>query len=161
MERRNFLRGLFSIAAVPSICTTKISENIKSKNTDINFSNVKMDGTFDEWVESVRTEVERLLKPVNQGDEKYIVKIESSYWDVKKSISAKSIIVSNNYGDYLGWFGLSKEEFNHCAKQPKKYLTRLVQVRFIDMLWSMDNYIADRFHLLKRFDPDYKVTQYA
>lgn len=159
MKRRNFLKSLFGVVVIPSICTAKLPKHTKSKNVDIDFNNVNINGTFDEWVESIRAEVQRLLKPINQGDEKYIIKTKASYWGNGKSIPAKSIIVSDKYID-LGWFSLAKCEFK-STRHRKKHLTRLVQVRFIDMLWSMNSLIVYRYNVLKRFDPRYKVEDYA
>jgi len=139
MERRNFLKGLFGIVAVPSVCFAESLKYIKPKNIDINFNNININGTFDEWIESIRTEVERLLKPINKDDKfygKYTVRVEPTYWGINRTMPAKAIIVSGEYRKCYSYFSLAEMEFKHNRRDKKrKYgLTRLVSVRFIDIL---------------------------
>lgn len=160
MKRRNFLKGLFGVAAIPSICTAKLPKSTWSKDIDINFDNININGTFNEWVESIRAEVERLLKPVNQDDEKYLVVVKPCDWGVKRSIPAKAVVIKDGYRVYT-YFSLAEMEFNKHTKYRKKHLTRLIECRFIDMTWSINGIIQENIKLLKRFDPKYRVENYA
>ena len=157
MKRRNFLKSVLGVAVAPSICAAKLSRSTKLKGVDINFDNIKINGTFDEWVESIRAEADRLLKPVKKGDEEYIVKAEFSSWGYK--MPARSIVVSDGYRN-LGWFSIAEFEFER-NKRNKKRLRQLIRVRFIDMLWSINAKIVEDYRLLKRFDPKYRIELHA
>ncbi len=171
MERREFLKAIASIAAVPAICTTGLSKIIgtsdtKSNFTEINFDNIKTTGTFDEWIESIRTEIERMLAGENHGDSIYSVEVRSSDWGVgKESLPAKAIVIMYaGIGDMvifespreITYFDFAKFEFEHNKTCPEG-LKNLVTVRFIDMQWSLENQRERYFKLLRRFDPKHKT----
>ena len=158
MERRNFLKSLLGVMAIPSIITAKPLKRSKHLSTYINFGNIKMGDTFDEWIESIRAEVGRLLEPVGDEFEKYIVVARFTRWGPK--IPAMAIVVRDNYRD-LAYFSLAEMEFNRYTKQRKKYLTNLVSVRFMDMLWGLNTILVENHRLLTKFDPKYKVEFYA
>lgn len=170
MKRRNFLKSLFGVVAVPSLCTAKLLKNNESKNVGIgliNFDSIKINGTFDEWIESIRTEVERLLVAKNKYDNVYSVSVKPDDWGLEKirSIPAKMILIAHvgirgltifDSARNIVYFSLAKFEFKH-NKHSKKGLTSLVNVRFIDMMWSLEDRRENLFKLLKRLDPKHET----
>lgn len=185
MKRRKFLKGLFGILAVPTISIAKLSRGIntpsvKSKNI-INFNNIKVNGVFNEWIESIRIEIKRLLAPVNKYDNMYSVSIKPDDWgyefcDIywvkhlkkKYTLPAKMIVIQHigimgltTFDDArnITYFGFAKHEFEHkrFGMGNRKYLKNLVNTRFNSMLWSLEDQREKNFKLLRKFDPKHET----
>ena len=181
MKRREFLKTTLGIAAVPAICVAKLSKDanvysIKSDSfklsffddsTRINFDNIKITGTFNEWIKSIRAEIERVLTNTNcGGEETYSVEVRPSDWGTKKDpMPAKAIVIMYTgitgmtifaFPREITHFSFAECEFKHKKARPE-YLKTLVNVRFIDMLWSLEDQREKRFKLLRKFDSTHKT----
>ena len=159
MKRRNFLKSVLGVAVAPSICAARSSKQFKFPPTGINFNAIKINGTFDEWIESIRVEVERLFGSTKKRNERYLVTTKWSTWGYKTP--SRLIIISDFYNKNIGWFSFAEHEFKRKERNRQKNLTRLVEVRFIDMIWSLHDHIIDHYKVLKRFDPNYRVENYG
>lgn len=169
MKRREFLKAVTGIVAIPTICTTTLSKNINTfnNNTGINFDNIKTTGTFDQWIESIRTEIQRMLVSKNHGDNTYSVEIKSSNWGTKKDpVPAKAIVIMYTgivnlttfvFPREMTYFSFAKCEFKRAKANPK-WLKSLVTVRFVNMQWSLEDQRERYFKLLRRFDPKHETS---
>lgn len=172
MKRREFLKMLSGILVVPTVCIATQSKNIdilnaKLDSVSINFNNIKIDGTFDEWIESIKVEVQKMLICTDYGCNTYSVEIRPDDWGKEEYglIPAKQIVIVytgiKGVADFdfpkdITYFGFAKKEFE-CCKVSSKYLKNLVNVRFWNMQWGLENKRENYFMLLRRFNPKHET----
>ena len=169
MNRRGFLKTVLGTTAACTAYPVKLLGNARvfnpgSCSNDINFNNIKTTGTFNEWIESIRTEIERLLTRTNDNWDTYTVETTCCDWGYcnpgghRKSIPAAAIAIKRNGQDVISCsFGRMEFDHKNFGKGDKKYLKSLVSVRFIDMLWSIEAMRECDFRLLRRFGPKHKT----
>jgi len=122
---------------------------------EINTDNIKIDGTFDEWIESIKVEIERLLAPKDDKDDKddkYVVEVlDAPAW----SENSGPIKVINIHD--ITYFSFGEKEFERARDCSQKSLESLLKVRFVDAVWSIEAIREDYFRLLRRFDPKHET----
>lgn len=127
----------------------------------INHDNIKINGTFEEWIKSIAKEIKRLLAvkskepDEDQFNFKYIIKIESSDWSPEQngSMPAFMIIISLG-GHYLEtYFSFAEIEWDRNHKNPKR-LQKIFDVRFMNCIRSLHNAVREQVILLKRLGID-------
>ena len=175
MKRRNFLKTVIWVLSIPAtLCSAKtnqhrkpITRKIKKTTSNlINHNNIKINGTFEEWIQSIVKEVRRLLTVKSKEPDaywfrdNYDVCIDS--WKWKKDIPARGILIyKGKEKRIMGYFSFAEVEFNKNRKNPK-WLRNLLNVRFIDCIWSMYDMGREHTIFLKKFGIDCSIpyTEY-
>jgi len=120
-------------------------------NNSLSHDNIKIDGTFEEWVESIAKEIERSLavKSKESDAEQYevncITKITPNHWigDPGEELPALEITVymkgqiPTNVGwedQKIGSLGFCKAWFDR--DHHPKTLRRQLEVAYIDFMWG-------------------------
>ena len=138
MKRRNFLKSLLGASTVPFMCNAKF---LKAKyvkcSINMNPDNIKTNGTFDEWIESIRAEADRLLNSnLKKGDEKYLVDTKWCTWGYE--MPARAITIKNEFNKEYTYFSYAKFEFDRDqSKLRRKFLINLAKIRFEDAIASV------------------------
>jgi len=180
-NRRSFLKtiaGFFTLPAGLSLAKSKQKtlEKATRKTTQhfsfqynyekFNCENLKTNGTFRQWVDSIAKEIERLLAAEsNEPDAcgfglKYDVEVKPCEWNPgqKDNVPALAVVI------YLGKissqdiflansFSFAKMEWERNCKSPKG-LQQLARVRFIDCIWSLYDLIREQVIMMKKFGID-------
>ena len=118
-----------------------------------NYDNITVGTCFDDWVKSICTEVNRILSDFATA------KINMDYWqpESKDPIPARAMYLDS--GPSIFSLGFAEFEYNKYDGHVKKSLAllKLLQVRLIDALWSVEDYREELFILLQQFDPEHKT----
>lgn len=166
MKRRNFLKAMVGISAVPTTsCLARSSFNRNTfyhhSSTLINHDNIKINGTFEEWIKSIEKETERLLATKSKELDAdwfkpyYNVKTESCDWSPKQDGSMPAFMIQVYVGSYglMVSFSFAKCEWDRNCKSPKA-LQSMLNIRFIDFVWSVYHAVREQVILLKGLDID-------
>lgn len=118
-----------------------------------NYDNVVVGTCFDEWIESICAEVNRVFS-MDRDTPLREVKIESTDWGNNKAgelIEARSISAGNFH------LSFAKFEYDKYIKKSSN-LEQLLSMRLIDALWSLEDLREIMFEMLRQFDPEWKTT---
>ena len=153
MKRRNFLKIVTGLLAVPTtMCSAKSTQKSSLCNTgSFSHDNIKVDGTFEEWVDSIAKEIERSLAVKSKEPDADWYEVEcvtktmlDCCYEDGEQVEWLTIIVymkgqiSTNTGwedQEIGRIGFLKNWFdrNHHPKT----LRRTLEVRYIDFMWCL------------------------
>ena len=147
---------------------------MKPPNIKINSYNIKTDGTFIQWIESIRTEVDRLLNSnLKKDDGEYFVFVKDDEWVGESSdflpaeavlkkdksghykyiLPAKKISINDEFGNEYISFSLAEFEFDaDQSKLRRKYLINLTKIRFQDAIGYVTNKCVKYYKLLDRLN---------
>lgn len=119
-----------------------------------NYDNVVVGTCFDDWVKSICAELNRMFSdgvdiPIA------IAKIKVDYWQSENRMSARTIYLDP--GPSIFSLGFAEFEYDGYVVKESLDVKKLVQVRLIDALWSVEDYREELFRLLQQFDPEHKT----
>jgi len=166
MKRRNFLKTITGLCAVPAtMCSAKSTQELSQKSSScnagsINHDNIKINGTFEGWVNSIAKEIERLLAVKSKEPDadwfgsEYSIKVVPGDWSPKQDGSMPALAVCISISEYkLGThFSFTKYEWDR-DHHPKS-LQRRLDCRYVDCIWSMYDVIREQMILLKKLGID-------
>ena len=129
--------------------------------TLINHDNIKIDGTFEDWIKSIAKEVDRLFSSKSKEPDagwfglKHRVEITPCDWDPEQNDGMPAFAISIHLGEYyLGThFSFAKIEWDRNYKSLKA-MRSILNVRFIDCIWSLYHVVREQVIFLKKMDID-------
>lgn len=161
MERRNFLKTMIGLSTMPTtLCLAKPLQRSPLYNNSLLIrNNIIINGTFKDWINSIANEIKRLLaiKTTRIGEHepksKYSVKVQPCDWDSGKPCLAIEVYMDDKA---MGYFSFAKSEYH---KNNPKHLWKLLQCRYVDFIWSLNDIEEERLIFLRKFGMYYKFTE--
>ncbi len=102
--------------------------------------NINTTGTFQEYIDSIAAEIQRLLGiQINEYEPNYIVKIEETNWWVDQDGGKPGLAIIFSDDTRLGvgtYFSIGESEFDNNIHDPE-FLDRLAQTRLIGAVLSL------------------------